>query len=567
VKALVPRPGAPGAIVPVGGAPSASESSATEDAQQKALRRISKLSKASKASKGSKRGEDDGGSSAPGERRRSRSRSLDKPDRRSFTKESRASTFSKLSLGSQKSFLSRASSASDLSVETVSTAQLFVFGTLGFAVFWAVSSSVLLLLSTFFYRGGAIDEACERYAVASASRVGAEVASVLSAALAARDALDYAVQRKLYFEPLDTTAVRAILEPVFAAKPALRAVDLAFAGREESLSLRRRVVPGEAGSSMLVQSDAADCSKLGPMGCMSAEPGRLRPWYQVGLKLPGGQEAGGGDSNTAFVWAEHPGFLPCLANASGANAGGCVDGPDSKGATVQWLPAYSLIFRSVFPGSNGNLSVIGLATMEVSGLRMDSRLVDEAGGSGSVFIADRGGNIIAADQQGQQALVQKSSGLARFRKVWELALSWAQELEAGDFAGGGKQYASHGYQVVVSPVEGRGMDHFSAIVAAETAPFIDSNQHSLGTTAIVIVLTPYPGAFAVYLGLLAFKEYQRRKEMKKKRAMVAMFKPRRSNTWTNKGIGDVGSLRKKLEAVSARGGMPGAQQEQQLALR
>merc|ERR1711981_570055 len=102
---------------------------------------------------------------------------------------------------------------------------------------------------------------------------------------------------RLYFEPMDYTAVRTTLEPVFAGFPSLRAVDLAFTDRNDSITIRRLVNDYEAVGSFMsmergkinvrylgsaaiaMQSSAADCHLLGERGCSSSAPASSQRWH------------------------------------------------------------------------------------------------------------------------------------------------------------------------------------------------------------------------------------------------------------------------------------------------
>ncbi|CAJ1375734.1 unnamed protein product [Effrenium voratum] len=358
---------------------------------------------------------------------------------------------------------------------------------------WVGAVSVLLMIVALRYTGTVVDVARERYILAAAERVGSEAAQIFGAAYAARDALDYAVQRQYYFEPLDYDSLSLALEPVFAARQPLRAVDIAFDTRNVSMTLRRVIGEGVR-KPLLVQSDAEDCfEKLGRFGCMDGPPVRGMQWYQIGAGLPGGQEA---DNTSRFMgpprgyeWAPGPGFVPDVEGALVESA-----------TAVAWSPAHSLIFRSVFPGSSGQLSIIARAVVEVTGLASDDRLDDSEnlGQIGAVFICDVAGTLLATLMPGQKAIVD-SNGVGHFRMAWEIG-GWASALSVESFqearAEGFISFKAPG-NIHVAILAVRGNDHFFVVVASERSAYADAPMELICNIAQGIVVSPYPAAMLV----------------------------------------------------------------------
>jgi len=397
---------------------------------------------------------------------------------------------------------------------------------------WCFVASLLLIMISGVYEGSAVDGACARYAASKAERVGAEVASVLSAALAVYDAMDYAIQQKVYFEPLDYVTVQKTLAPMFISHEAIRSVDIAFIDRNSSITVRRRWKEGNASviqpfeKVLIMQSNAPDCYEtLGQSGCLAAVPPLDQPWYQVGSQLPGNQESSSvGKSGyddlqsaavgSAFRWLDSPRFVPRFRNTSVVASGGV---GERAQAEIAWLPAYSLVFRSVFPGTQGVLSLIGRITLEISGLRAKRRLQQTTwlGSQGAVYVCDRGGALIAADAPGQQAFVQSPTGRTRFRRAWELNASWARELSSADLAGGAQELGLGDFRVAVAPLPGRGMEHFRVLVAAERQPFVDLSMKSILGRATTLVALPYPAGLTILLLWLTHRWWKKRRSLKR----------------------------------------------------
>jgi len=392
------------------------------------------------------------------------------------------------------------------------------------AATWFFMSSVLLVLFGIQYDGIVVDQDQARYASSAAERAAVNAAAVLDAGLAARDAVDYAIKSKLYFEPMDYAAVRAAVEPVFAGFPSLRAVDLAFTGREDFLTIRRLVNDGEAvgsfmsmdrikinarsrvgyGAALAMQSSAADCTKLGERGCLSSANASSLRWHRLASGLWGGEESDGfkKPSDEVFRWDDHAGFVPRDPSRTGATK------------TVEWSSAYSLVFRTAFPGSSGKLSALGRSVMELSGLRKDNLLDDiSLGTRGAIYIVDRAGALLAADQAGQQAFVQQNGGVFRFRYLSEIQAPWASKLQ--DFDGTPQSFYVDGFYVVVQPVRGRGLGNFSAVVAADRDVFVDSRLSPALTGAKVVAILPYPVFFLTLVMLQIYRDRSRRTSLRR----------------------------------------------------
>eukprot|EP00933_Yihiella_yeosuensis_P017960 TRINITY_DN14933_c1_g1_i1.p1 TRINITY_DN14933_c1_g1~~TRINITY_DN14933_c1_g1_i1.p1 ORF type:complete len:359 (-),score=62.73 TRINITY_DN14933_c1_g1_i1:74-1150(-) len=340
---------------------------------------------------------------------------------------------SSLSMGRQDSMESLDFNAAPR-VGGMSTAQIVVVSSLFCFLFWVLGCQVLLLLLAFQFRGVVVDTARERYTIAGAERVGAVAGKVLATAMSAKNALDYAIQRQLYFEPLDYDAIRMALEPAFYAMPTLRAVDIGFNTRNESVSVRRQIAQDE-NKPLLVQSSGANCNeKLGRYGCLSAKRARDTAWFKLGMALAGGQEV---DNTTdpsvtgAFRWDPEPGFVPAYTGALIENE-----------QQVDWSPAYALISRSVFPGTYGKLSAIARFVVAVEQLGAKQHLVDteRLGKTGSIFICDSAGKVLASVPPGSIARLDGPDVSVNFRNAWELPTPWAGELSKDQFSSNQKSW-------------------------------------------------------------------------------------------------------------------------------
>jgi len=426
---------------------------------------------------------------------------------------------------------------SNVSMGTYSRNRCQTWALIYCTVCWVVAASVVLLILVIFYRFSAVDDARERYVAASADRVGFEAVIVLSAAMAVRDAIDYAIQRKQYFEPLDYSAVRMALEAVLVAAPAIRAVDLAFIGRNESIKVQRLgASPTQGqGSPLLVQSDAVDCyDRLGALGCLSPVRTQEQPWYRFGQGLSA-------QGSGSFQWMDAPGFVPQRPESAGAGAAAAAD---DERTVVAWAPAYSLVFRSDFPGTGGGLSLVGRATLDISNLRAGDRLGDatQLGAGGAVYVCDRRGTLVAAVERGQQVVAQSPGGRARFRHIWELDLAWAQQLQAEDFATGGQALKeAAGFQIIIAPLRGRGMEHFAAIVAADRQPFLDELFDARCNLAQAILGLPYPVGLLIFLALREYNRWKMRRHIRRVHAVASLVEGPAS--------ADLGALRSRLPSA------------------
>mmetsp|Transcript_95616 Transcript_95616/g.308524 ORF Transcript_95616/g.308524 Transcript_95616/m.308524 type:complete len:587 (+) Transcript_95616:101-1861(+) len=400
---------------------------------------------------------------------------------------------------------------------------------------WCLIASLLLVAAKLTYEGSSVENARARYAAVCAERAGAEAAGIFGAALSVYDAVNYAVQRKLYFEPLDYGMVKQILSPLFAAHGALRAVDLAFMGRNFSFSARRRwrtntTHPNHSEPILLLQSNFSDCfDRLGETGCLSAVPGRDQPWFTVGSALPAGQESesigrAGYTSvkrsalGSAFRWLDGPRIVPRDQNTSVFAGGRIRPEGDLVQAAVTWEPGYSLVFRSTFPGTSASLSVVGRATVRVDGLAEGGVLSDATwlGASGAICIVDRHGVLVAAASSGDLLFVQAGTGRVRFRRLWELDAAWARSMQGHDFSASGLQHLdAENFHIVVAPLPGRGMEQFRAVVAAEREAFVDLEMTSQLGRGMTVIALPYPAAVMVLLVWWGFLQYKRRKALKR----------------------------------------------------
>lgn len=383
---------------------------------------------------------------------------------------------------------------------------------------WVLVMCGLLAMSAIRYNGGSVDLTRARAASILTKRVGNEAAGVFMGALSARDAMDYAIQRKLYVDPMDVLRARIALEPVFAAVYPLLAVDLAFTLMNESLSFRRmpeRVGGNASGAGLasivLTQTDHRSCRNrevFSHNGCLVQRvPAPNQSWFQVGLGLDAGSENEYRGPRPSVQWLGGPGFVP---NKRYSTITQRVKDADQ----VSWAPAYSLVFRSVFPGSAGRLSTIGRITVEIASLSTEEWLLDEVrlGVRGKIFICDRLGTLLAAPDPSLLAMIESPSGNVRFRFAWELKEEWAEVLIAADFADGQERQKYAGdFLLTIGPVRGRNMDHFSVLVVTERTPFVEAALTDIGWAGLWVV-APFPFLISllVYICWRLWKEYRKR---------------------------------------------------------
>lgn len=409
--------------------------------------------------------------------------------------------------------ISSFSTATSKETSVVSKAQFFVLGSGCGFLSWLLVVQGFLLFSSLRYKGNYVDETRARYVIAATKRVSHYAEQVLATAHNARVAVDYAVQRKLYFEPLDYQSFQLALEPVFEAKPSLRVVDVGFDSRNISITMRRQIGI-DASRPFVVQSDADDCyDKLGQWGCLSALPASSQHWFRLGLELPAGQEADNSSSvtivGTPYQWYPVPGFVPA---SSGAIHYG------STGFGLNWAPAYVLVFRSLFPGSGGNLSVIGRVIVEVSGLETHQLLddINNLGPDGAVYICDKHGSVLASLSPAQKVFIQSPSGIVRYQYAWELPTSWAGKLSPDDFQGSGRSFKTDDdVQIKIAAIPGTGMDHFYVIVAAERGRFVNPNMKLLGDIGQALVIIPYVGSFLIGIVTYVMLAVEKRRELRR----------------------------------------------------
>lgn len=407
----------------------------------------------------------------------------------------------------------------DEEVKERDTTQILLGSIAVVLIVWIVVVSVLLVYLGIRYLGEAVDGSRERYTAITAERVGAQAVKVLDAAHAARLSVEYAIQRRLYFEPLDYETLRMSLEPAFASLPSIRAVDVAFIGRNDSLSIQRKTkretVSGDTSSQLLLQSDAKDCvEKLGRLGCLAALPGRSMEWYRIGMGLPGGQEADNVSARAAplnnFIWAPAPGFV---ASSEGAIR--------EKGMAVAWSAAHSLIFKSVFPGTSGQLSLIARVIVDVTDLRADKALDDSSrlGQSGVIVLIDRSGTLLATLKPGAQTLVKGPEGIAYFRKIWELAGSWTasvtEERISKAVETGSDIYRDGDWLVTMSQLKGQGNGRFVVVAASEKGPFTDDTLATICGLARAVIISPYPVAALVTVLTYILSSVNERRRLRK----------------------------------------------------
>lgn len=359
---------------------------------------------------------------------------------------------------------------------------------------WLLLTTKMLMTTSLVYMFRTRDQARQQYLVATADRLAIRASDILAYGLAARDAIDYAVQHQRYYDPMDYEALRAAAEPIFVQAPHLHAVDVAFTDRPDSISMLRLYditpVGATPDAGVLMQSDASDCrSKLGPLGCSAAEVAPQKPWYEAGLALQDG----------SFRWVPHPGFIHTAGTANDTcNLGGrCLGGEVDNADTVAWSPAYTLVFRSLFPGTYGTLAVIARAVLDVGALRLGGDFDDggRLGDYGAALLCDVEGSVIAAAALGAQVRVL-SSAMLQFRKAWELVhADWADDLSTAWSqlsAGGVREHKTRRFRFVGEQLSARGLGNFYVIVVADSSPFNDDTLMDLGTFAMVWSWCPYP---------------------------------------------------------------------------
>jgi hypothetical protein len=105
------------------------------------------------------------------------------------------------------------------------------------------------------------------------------------------------------------------------------------------------------------------------------------------------------------------------------------------------------------------------------------------------------------------------SGVFRFRKISEIDAPWTKHLK--DFDGSEQTFTSDGFHVAVQPLRGYGLSGFSAVVAAEANNFIDERLQPMIFASQVVAVIPYPVFFITYMAFLAFKDFIRRRNLRR----------------------------------------------------
>lgn len=413
------------------------------------------------------------------------------------------------------------------------------------AAIWAVLCMTCLFVFPLLYWHSTVGVAQERFLVSVAKRVEAQAIMSLSTAFAARDVVHYVVQRRLYFEPSGYASVMAALEPLFTSQPQLRAVELAFLGRHESLVVRRVLSGSELGGApeLVMQSDVADCREaLGNAGCIAGVPASRQDWAGLAAALPCGLEecegVGQPSGENNFQWTDGPGFV----------AWDYVEHPVEQSATsdgaVHWAPAYSMLFKTDFPGSGGNLSAIGRATLDISHLRLNLDLEhDTLGSQGGIFLCDRGGVILASASLEQSCKIEAPMGHVRFRRAWELEHEWAAQLVENDFIAG-RQFSLGSVHVCVTPLTRDGLEHFSVLVAAERDGVQDDKIMDLSFWCELLAVFPFALGVCTIAPVFANKAYRNFKRA----TALGKFRHylRRSSIW-------VGLVNRRASQTSSAG--------------
>lgn len=377
---------------------------------------------------------------------------------------------------------------------------------------WLFFTMCLLMTTSLVYLLSTRDQSRQRYLLATSDRLAITASGVLAYGIAARDAIDYAIQHQRYFDPLDYEALRAAAEPIFAQTPHLNAMNFAFNDRSESISMRRLfdVTPVGDGpqSGVLMQSDASDCRiKLGLVGCLAAEEAILQPWYEAGLAM----------QESAYEWMMPPEFVlaSTSVNASCNLGGRCLFGDAQDADMVFWTPAYALVFRSVFPGTYGSLSIIGRVVLDVGFLRSRGDFLEDGGRlgeNGAALICDVDGTLIAAANLGSQVRVLASASL-QFLKVWEVVdAEWSDDLQQAWPelpTGGVKEHVSGRFGFVCKQLPARGLDNFFVLLVTDRTPFNDNTLTDLGVFAVTWAWCPYPFLVIVW-GVYAYVERKNR---------------------------------------------------------
>lgn len=465
-------------------------------------------------------------------------------------------------------------------------AKIGVFGTICSSILWTFIAIALVVLCAWVYGDAVVNADRERYTKAVAQRLGVHAAEIVAQAVMVHDAVEYAVSRKLFFEPSDYASARRALEGAFAATDALRAVEMVFTNRTTSISLRRVIkrfgvdpgpLQGPPPVTVLAQSDGADClDTLGPLGCSA--PGTWQSaWVEAASKLSNGVESiddpEAPQEGISYRWLDEPFFVPrdneqvfeipgSVATTTKKPAiqynrwkAGKEDhsGYTPDNAKVAWETACALIFRTPFPGTQGLVSLLGRITLDFGAMRAAGNLVDlkGLGKGGAVFICSRSGVLVASTNPGLQALLQPNSGPTRQRFAWELSYPWASSLSASDFALSSTSTrllpytpSSAGYQVVIEPLVGRGVDHFVILVAGEKDPFYDDYLLWLGGLAYALSSVPLGGLLLLFVFRRLLKEYRRRRALRRvhdEEAAKRKKKPRRRLPRVNSTVSEASS--------------------------
>ncbi len=157
------------------------------------------------------------------------------------------------------------------------------------------------------------------------------------------------------------------------------------------------------GASVRVKSDSPDCLTIGSYGCIVRTEdydARGTSWYVAGSAMA--------DTTVSTQWL---GPMVMLRTPS-----------PSVSSSAQYSAAFSVVWRSFFPGS-GARWMVGRAVVDVSlvlgGLLADPLLV--SAGASRIAICSTSGDALAVSGVSASHLVYiNSDGAPTFKKIWEV---------------------------------------------------------------------------------------------------------------------------------------------------
>jgi len=268
--------------------------------------------------------------------------------------------------------------------------------------------------------------------------------------------------------------------------PLVRGVELNFQDGPAVVSVQRGQGTDGLLEVQLQSNNIADCFLLGMDGCIDVgvDFGRRPEWYWNGLGI---NKTSAGD---AVAWDP----MPELVNRDMGNITTVIN---------VFFPSYRLAFRSV-SSDTGNFAV-GRVTLEIGDLS-GQRLQDKRlGPSGKVYLVDRQGVIIASEASADLLVVEKPSGLVRFRRIWELPAGWASSLRGkfGHGTGNAKVTTDSGMFVALSWLP-EPLGHFAIVVAVDGSDtFAVAPLRSTHIGCLVEGIIPYAFLMTALCGIIA----------------------------------------------------------------